>query len=65
VSSDQDQLAEELARERAEVLRLRNLLIARDQELGEARGRLAELDERSKRLLGRVKRLVGLLPSRG
>lgn len=60
-----DTMAGELAREKQEVQRLRDLLIVRDQELGAARGELAELDERSKRLLGRIKRLVGLLPSRG
>jgi hypothetical protein len=52
-------LEAELAREKAEVVRLRNLLIARDAELGEARGRVAELESRSKRLLGRLRRIAG------
>jgi hypothetical protein len=52
-------LEAELAREKAEVVRLRNLLIARDAELGEAKGRVAELESRSKRLLGRLKSIAG------
>lgn len=52
-------LEAELAREKQEVVRLRNLLIARDAELGEAKGRVAELESRSKRLLGRLRRIVG------
>lgn len=52
-------LEAELAREKAEVVRLRNLLIAKDAELGEARGRVAELESRSQRLLGRLKRIAG------
>jgi hypothetical protein len=45
-------LREELARSREEVLRLRELLIARDAELGRARGRLEQLEERTNRMLG-------------
>lgn len=52
------QLTEELAREKQEVLRLRDLLIARDAELGTARGRLAELEARSQRLLGLVQKIL-------
>lgn len=52
MSSD---LEAELAREKQEVARLRDLLIARDAELGAARGRLAEIEARSQRLLGRLK----------
>ncbi len=52
-------LEAELAREKQEVVRLRNLLIARDAELGEAKGRVAELESRSKRLLGRLRGIVG------
>jgi hypothetical protein len=40
---------EELERE---VVRLRELLIARDAELGQARGRLEQLEARTTRLLG-------------
>lgn len=51
-------LEAELAREKQEVVRLRNLLIERDAELGLARGRVAELESRSQRLLGRLRRLA-------
>jgi hypothetical protein len=43
-------LREELARSREEVLRLRDLLIVRDRELGAARGRLAMIEQSSRRL---------------
>jgi hypothetical protein len=56
--TDPAQLAEELAREKEEVLRLRDLLIARDAELGTACGRLAELEASSKQLLGRLQKLL-------
>jgi hypothetical protein len=71
---DSASLAAELAREKQEVLRLRDLLIARDAELGAARGRLAERDARSLRLLALAqkllpsfiwKRVEGLLGPRG
>jgi hypothetical protein len=42
----------EVAALRAEVERLRELLIARDAELGQARGRLEQLEERTNRVLG-------------
>jgi hypothetical protein len=54
--------AEELAREREEVLRLRGLLVARDAELGTARGRVLELEARSRYLLGAARRLRALSP---
>ena len=54
--------AEELAREREEVLRLRGLLITRDAELGAARGRVLELEARSRYLLGAARRLRALSP---
>jgi hypothetical protein len=46
----EEQLREELARSREEVLRLRDLLIVRDRELGAARGRLAMIEQSSRRL---------------
>ena len=51
------QLAEELAREREEVERLRRILVARDAELGAARGRLLELETRARYVLGAARRL--------
>jgi hypothetical protein len=55
--SDPAQLAEELAREKEEVLRLRGLLVARDAELGAARGRVLELETRARYVLGALRRL--------
>jgi hypothetical protein len=43
-------LAAELAAQEEEVLRLRNLLIDRDRELGQARGRLTMIEQSSRRL---------------
>jgi hypothetical protein len=54
-SSDTPDLAavrEELARSREEEMRLRDLLIAKDAELGRVRGRLEQLEARTTRLLG-------------
>ena len=45
-----EQLREDLDRSREEVQRLRDLLIDRDRELGEARGRLAMIEQGSRRL---------------
>jgi len=45
-------LREELARSREEAMRLRDLLIAKDAELGRVRGRLEQLEARTTRLLG-------------
>lgn len=43
-------LREELAVRDEEILRLRDLLIARDQELGDLKGRLAMIEQASRRL---------------
>lgn len=56
-----DDLAAELKREQEEVLRLRDLLIAKDAELGTAQGRLAELEAPSTKLFGLVRKLRKLL----
>ena len=48
---------DELAREKAEVERLRGLLVTRDGELGAARGRLKELEARSRYVMGAIRRL--------
>jgi hypothetical protein len=54
---------DELAREKQEVERLRGLLITRDRELGEALGKVAEFEARSRRLTripkGLLRRLRG------
>jgi hypothetical protein len=60
-----DELQAELDRRGTEILRLRDLLIAKDTELGAVRGQLAELENISRGLMtaaGRVQRRVpGLL----
>lgn len=43
-------LRAELARRDEEILRLRDLLIVRDAELGDAKGRLAMIEQASRRL---------------
>ena len=48
---------EELASSREEVMRLRDLLIAKDIELGQVRGRLEQVEARTTRLLGAAARL--------
>lgn len=59
------ELQEELARQRAEILRLRDLLVSKDAELGAAKGRVAEMDERSRRLAGLAGRLEAVAPRLG
>jgi hypothetical protein len=56
------ELQKELAESKEEILRLRDLLIARDIELGAARGRLAELEAHSMQLINAVARLRALIP---
>jgi hypothetical protein len=56
------ELREELARSREEVLRLRDLLIGKDAEIGMLRGRLAELEEGSMRLVSAATRLRARIP---
>jgi hypothetical protein len=43
--SSQQDLRDELDRRQEEILRLRDLLIGKDAELGAAKGRLAELED--------------------
>lgn len=50
--SDHQELLKELQSRDEEILRLRDLLIGRDAELGAARGRLAVVDQHSTRLAG-------------
>jgi hypothetical protein len=47
----QSTLLAELEESRREVDRLRSLLVARDAELGEARGRVTQLEQSSLRLM--------------
>jgi hypothetical protein len=56
-------LREELASSREEVLRLRDLLIGKDAELGSLRGRVAELEAGTARLLNIAAHLRAKVPS--
>ena len=54
-------LEAEIARRDEEILRLRDLLIARDQELGQARGQLKVIEDHSERMA----RLAARIPLPG
>jgi hypothetical protein len=56
------ELREELNRSREEVLRLRDLLISKDAELGSLKGQVAALEAGTARLLNAVTRLRSLFP---
>lgn len=49
-ADDRSELLRELDRREEEILRLRDLLIGRDAELGAARGRLKMMEQNSQRL---------------
>lgn len=59
------ELRAELARQQQEILRLRDLLIGKDIELGATKGRLAELEDRSQRLAGVAARIEARVPGLG
>ena len=54
---DEPDLHAEIARRDEEILRLRDLLIVRDQELGAAKGRLAMIEQSSQRLADAAARI--------
>jgi len=56
-------LREEIARQKEEILRLRDLLIAKDAELGAARGKLAELTDHSARFAVAARSVQTRVPS--
>lgn len=60
-----DELRAELTRQKQEILRLRDLLVSKDAELGAAKGRLAELDERSQHLAGLGGKVAKRMPGLG
>lgn len=62
--SDSD-LRAELVRLQEEILRLRDLLVTKDAELGAAKGRLAELEDRSQRIAGAAGRIESRVPGLG
>lgn len=55
--------SEEIARQQEEILRLRDLLIGKDAELGALRGRVAEIEASTGRLLSLGARLRAKVPS--
>lgn len=57
-----DDPREELARSREEVLRLRDLLISKDAELGSLKGQVAQLEAGTARLLNVVTKVRSLFP---
>jgi hypothetical protein len=59
---DAASLREELAAKDEEILRLRDLLIGKDAELGAAKGRLAELEDQRMRVAGAKARLASYVP---
>jgi predicted nucleic acid-binding Zn-ribbon protein len=61
-AEDRTELQQELDRRNEEILRLRDLLIARDAELGSYKGQVAQLEAGTARLLSLVDRVRSLLP---
>jgi hypothetical protein len=61
-STEPDVRAEEIALLREENLRLRDLLIAKDAELGSLKGQVAALEAGTARLLNLVGRIRSLMP---
>lgn len=59
------ELRAELVQAQEEVLRLRDLLIRKDLELGAAKGRLAELDDRAQRIASAAGRIESAVPGLG
>lgn len=62
ITGEQSTTEEEVARLREENLRLRDLLIARDAELGSLKGQVAALEAGTARLLNVVGRVRALAP---
>lgn len=64
-SGGESELRAEILRQQEEILRLRDLLVSKDAELGAAKGRLAELDDRSQRIAGAAGRIESRVPGLG
>ncbi len=62
---DDSELRAEVERQHEEILRLRDLLIHKDAELGAAKGRLAELDDRSQRAAALAAKIESRVPGLG
>jgi hypothetical protein len=61
-TSEADQLRGTLREKDEEILRLRDLLVGKDVELGVVKGKLAEHEDRSKRLANAKKRVETKVP---
>ncbi|HEY2055908.1 MAG TPA: hypothetical protein VGH14_18395 [Solirubrobacterales bacterium] len=61
-TTERDAPAAEIARLREENLRLRDLLIAKDAELGSLKGQVAALEAGTARLLNLVGRIRSIVP---
>lgn len=61
-ADDRSELQRELDRRDEEILRLRDLLIGKDVELGSLKGQLAQLEAGTARLLNLASRIRSLLP---
>lgn len=59
---DRSAMQAELDRRQEEILRLRDLLIAKDAELGAAKGRAAELEQYSRHLTSLAARVQSRVP---
>jgi hypothetical protein len=64
-ASETDELRRTVQEQQEEILRLRDLLVGKDVELGVAKGRAAELEDRWKRLAGAKKRVESGVPVLG
>ena len=64
-TDDYQELREELARSRQEILRLRDLLIGMENELGAARGRLAMHEDSKTRIASAQAQLSAKVPGAG
>jgi SAM-dependent methyltransferase len=62
VVENRPELPRELDRRNKEILRLRDLLIGMNAELGAVKGRVAEMEDRSKRLAGAKLRIESQVP---
>lgn len=61
-AEERDVAREELVPAREEILRLRDLLVAKDMELGSAKGRVAELEDHRMRIAGVKHRVAASIP---
>lgn len=61
-TDDRSELQQELDRRSEEILRLRDLLIGKDAELGSLKGQVAQLEAGTAQLLNIVSRIRSLLP---